>query len=339
MNFREIAAKAGVSVATISRVINQPNSVLPETREKVLCVMKEVGYNVNSAKGGNVVPVNGIAVIVPSAIKTEYNSFIQGIISVTSRRNFRVSVFYSNGEIETERQLIHDILNYKYKGGIFMETNLSNGDAHELHLKSFPFVLAQCAAGNTKENVCCINVGEGAYLLTKHLLELKYKHIMLMAEEDSAFVGISEGCKRAAEEAKVGINRMSLEKGENGFKGGMKCAKRIVDMPKEKRPDAVLCPNDLFAIGMLRMFESQKIQVPGDIAVASLRDNELGEVASVELTRIICPFNRLGMMSARMLFDLFEDEQEDIPQEVVLQPKLEIGKSCGNDRDIVAEFL
>ena len=142
MNVREIAKLANVSIATVSRVINRPEVVLPETREQVLAVMRKVGYSPAPHAGGGAQP-KAVGLLVPDAEDYLAIRLMAGIESVAARREHAVYLCSTKGGPDRERQAIAGALEQRMRGLVIYTNTLSAEDAADLQ----PQAGALCAGG------------------------------------------------------------------------------------------------------------------------------------------------------------------------------------------------
>ena len=123
----------------------------------------------------------------------------------------------------------------------------------------------------------------------------------------------------------------------NSMAGGY--AKTMELLDAGEMPEAVFCASDEQAFGVLKAAHEKGVRVPEELAVAGFTDSPMSNLCDPELTTIDLPIYRLGIIAARMLFDVIEDTGSEVtPGEVVLQPKLRIRRSCGNEKPINVLF-
>ncbi len=338
MNVREIAKLAGVSIATVSRVINRPEAVLPEKREQVLAVMRKYNYHPWTRQGGDRGRSSTIGLLVPRADDRLAIRMLDGVESVASRRGFTVYLCGTRGDAERERGIVSTALAQGMEGLIILTETLDVQTAAELRKRGVPFVLAGRSEAARRQNACYINYEEGGYRMVRHLLELGRENIVLLCGADAPGIvaQMGEGARRALSEGGRAREARVIQAGHSGIGAGYEAAQAVC----AGSPDAVFASSDELALGLMRALRERRVNVPEQVAVAGFTDLPSGEVVVPALTTVEQPAHRLGMVAARMLFDLIDDGEllDGIPQEIVLVPKLKVRNSCGNRKPINTLF-
>ena len=128
MNIKEIARQAGVSVATVSRVLNHPETVAPKTRERILDLMEQMDYKPNwFARGLNFNKTYTLALLIPNILNPAYVEIAEGVESVANRKGYSVLLCITEGEVEKERQYIQTLID-RHIDGVILVSSLLNGD-------------------------------------------------------------------------------------------------------------------------------------------------------------------------------------------------------------------
>ena len=342
MNIRKVAEIAGVSVATISRVLNHPEQVLPETRERVLAVMREQDYTPNwFARGLNLGKTNTISLLVPSIESGLHQSIMSGIETVARNKGYAVFFCDTHGDAQIEYDYLKMAETRRIDGVILICSRLGEQQLLPLREKR----LLPCVhIGKNRivgcETLCYIDFDEGAYRLMRHLLSLGHQrfHLLLDPLQESEAAQIRSGMRRALADQGLPTDIFSESFSENSVRGGYLAAQKI--MQKGSLPHALVTSGHEQAFGVIKAAQDEGLDIPARLALASLTDSPVCPIVTPPLTGLELPAAKLGMAAARMLFDRIEDEELDlnVPQEMVLQPKLKIRRSCGNQKYIYELF-
>lgn len=334
MNVREIAKLAGVSIATVSRVINRPEAVLPEKREQVLAVMRKYNYHPWTRQVGDRGRSSTIGLLVPRADDRLAIRMLDGVESVASRRGCTVYLCGTRGDAERERGIVSTALAQGMEGLIILTETLDVQTAAELRKRGVPFVLSGRSEAARRQNACYINYEEGGCRMVRHLLELGRKNIVLLCGADAPGM-VAQMCA-GARRALGGREARVVQTTHSGIAAGYEAADAVC----AGSPDAVFASSDELALGLMRALRERRVDVPEQVAVAGFTDLPSGEVVVPALTTVEQPAHRLGMVAARMLFDFIDDGEllDGIPQEIVLVPKLKVRNSCGNRKPINTLF-
>lgn len=342
INIRELASLAGVSIATVSRVINNPQLVQPDTREHVLEVMRRVNYapawTVESRLSGR---SRLIAFLFSEKDYYFYSSIRDGLESIVGLRGYTVLYCPIEAEPQRRSQQLKTIFEQKLDGAIWALRDFHPEDIRMIDERQVPLVLARKydSAPADRYNCCYINFAEASYRMTRHLLEMGHRRIGLMFENVSQqFIkSFCQGWERALREEQAPIEDDLLLNAPNTMQGGYTKAVELLE--RGEMPEAVFCASDEQAFGVLKAAHEKGVPVPERLAVAGFTDSPMSNLCDPELTTIDLPIYRLGIIAARMLFDVIEDTGSEVtPGEVVLQPKLRIRRSCGNEKPINVLF-
>lgn len=342
INIRELASLAGVSIATVSRVINNPQLVQPDTREHVLEVMRRVNYapawTVESRLSGR---SRLIAFLFSEKDYYFYSSIRDGLESIVGLRGYTVLYCPIEAEPQRRSQQLKTIFEQKLDGAIWALRDFHPEDIRMIDERQVPLVLARKydSAPADRYNCCYINFAEASYRMTRHLLEMGHRHIGLMFENVSQqfMNSFCQGWERALREEQAPIEDDLLLNAPNTMQGGYTKAVELLE--RGEMPEAVFCASDEQAFGVLKAAHEKGVPVPERLAVAGFTDSPMSNLCDPELTTIDLPIYRLGIIAARMLFDVIEDTGSEVtPGEVVLQPKLRIRRSCGNEKPINVLF-
>lgn len=341
MNIKEIAKAAGVSVATISRVLNHPEQVLPETREHVLAIMQERNYTPNwFARGLNLGRTSTIALLIPSIEMHLYQKLIAGIETVARNKQYAVIFCHTGCDPALELEYLRMVESRHIDGVILVSSTLRLDQAEHLLASQIPCVHVGRNRSCGFDTLCYIDFEESAFRLTQHLLLLGHAQLGLLLDERLSCEAeqIETGCRRALHAAGR-ADTLEIFPCENSIQDGYNAGLRILH-GMEKPPRALITFSDEQALGVLKAANDQNILVPDQLAIATMSDSALCSIVSPAITGVEQPATRLGMVAARMLFDKIEGEDLEMaaPQEIVLQPKLKIRRSCGNQKHIYELF-
>ncbi len=340
MNIRKVAQQAGVSVATISRVLNHPEQVLPETREHVLAIMKKLDYTPNwFARGLNLGTTNTIALLIPSLETKLYQKIITGIETVA--RNKHYAVFFCNtyGDAQVEYDCLKMMGTRRVDGVVLVSSQLGGNRPLPLSELGIPCVHVGKKHVEGCETMCYIDYEEAACRLSTHLLGFGYETIdlLLCPLQTLENQQIEAGLQRAQRMMGRSI-RYHIRHVENDLQAAYTAAHKMIlqnDMPR-----AVITSSAEQALGVLKAAQDASIPIPQQLALSSMTDTPVCAIVSPPITAIEHPAAKLGMSAARLLFDSIENKDLElgVPQEMILQPKLKIRKSCGNTKYIYELF-
>ena len=314
INIKEVAKAAGVSVATISRVLNHPEQVQPETKTHVLAVMESLNYRPNwFARGLNLGKTGTIALLVPNIESRRYREILSGVETVALKKQHIVMLCNTHADPEQEAEYLKMVVSRQVDGVIVASSMLAPAQLTTLIGPDQPWVHIGPGMGEVCRNLCYINYEEGAYQMTTHLIKMGQTEIALLLDEAplTEMKQMTEGYRRALREQLPGAGECILTE-QDSPRGGFLITQRLL----------------------------QNDTLPRAMITASSGQAATCSILEPPLTALESPNKRLGMVAARMLFDTIEDNGEEGygPQEVILQPKLKIRRSCGNTKPIYELF-
>lgn len=333
INIREIAALAGVSVATVSRALNTPELVQARTRERVLKAVQEAGYTPGRARGAKSTAPRALLFLYDAEDDGFYNPILPGMETVLQPRGYMALFCPLSRQAERRSAQMAVVIGQKPAGVIWALRDFHAEEVARLTDHGIPLVLARkYDHAPTTYPHCYIDFTVGAFRMTQHLLSLGHRHIALLVEKASfqfvaSFCG---GWKRAYFENNLPFDESWIVHTPNTVEGGHEKACEMLlaaDMP-----DAFFCASNEMAFGVLRAARELNIAVPDQLAIVGFTDSPVATLSEPPLTTIRQPLQQLGAVAARMLLDRIESPPDATcqPQEIVLQPQLCIRKSCGS---------
>lgn len=336
MNIHEVAKAAGVSVATVSRVINHPEIVAEKTRERVLAVLKETSYAPNlEPRSRHIKKKHAIAVILPATL--EYRNVHAGIRQIGNAKNCGVQFCLIERDPQELLRNVRGLIAQQIDGVILAADTGVGNVLDQLREAGIPVVCIGGRRNPENDNMCYINFSESADKLGQYVIDSANESVMLLLsrEESDCREGLRHGFCEAWTKAGKAMDRLAFLEIEESFKGGYLAASQIFDTG-ESIPDLILAQFDEMAIGAMKAAEERRINVPKQLHVIGFHDAPVSTAVQPELTSVEQPTLRLGIVAARRLFDIIEDQEFfDIEsQEIALKGRLKIRRSCGNRKAI-----
>ncbi|WP_084124876.1 LacI family DNA-binding transcriptional regulator [Demequina sp. NBRC 110054] len=305
VTLREVAARAGVSIKTVSNVVNGVPSVRPETRERVEEAIRALGYQPNlSARHLRSGRSGVIALAIPELRHTYFAELAGEVIAAAKRRGMGVLIEETGGDRETELDMLRGPRLAMVDGLIMSTFALRDGDEDLLDV-GFPLVLlGESMASPPVDHVAIGNVG-GAKAATAHLLSLGRRRIALLGVMDSGSSRLRlEGYRQALAEAGVPFDESLVNEAEVWHRA--EGAASVVSMLERGIEfDAILGFNDLLALGGMHTLEMRGIRVPEDVAVIGFDDLDEARYAvpplsSVDPNRKVIADTAVGFLVEQM---------------------------------------
>lgn len=317
----EVAKEAGVSVATVSRVINRSGKVTGDTRQKVLAAIAKLNYHPNAwgrslRRGESRI----LLILVPNITNPYYSPIVRGIEDTARRNRYQTMLcitdanqIQSNGYFE----LLH---NGNADGVILMDARKDDPEIPEL-ARNFPTV--QCCEYCSDESVGHVSIDnfKAAYEMTHFLCSIGHRRIGFVGAANPFISTLQRrlGYEKALSEEGLPVQRryVGAADGDYNFSSGARAAREILSQPE--RPTALFCISDVIALGALRAAEELHLQVPRDLTVVGFDDVEYATMFRPMLTTVSQPGYLLGRTSCEMLLELLEGLS---PHAVFLEHKI-----------------
>lgn len=328
----DVAKKAGVSAMTVSRVINGKKDVKPETRDKVLKAIEELGYVPNSLARSFVLQrTKTIGLVITDITNPFFTTLARGVEDTAMKNQF--SVIFCNTDEDPEKEVLYlELLARKRVDGVILAS--ASGKRTPLKsilLRNIPVVLIDREVDGLEDlDIVKGDSVYGAYLLTKHLINLGHKRIGIIvgSKNISTAEDRVEGYKKALVEAGIDIDDELIRFARYSREDGYKVTKELLNL--ENPPTAIFGGNNFIAVGAMMAIRDSGLRVPEDIALVSFDDIESLSQVYPFFTVVTQPAYSMGVISAELLIRRIEDKDRVRERrKVILQPELIIRESAG----------
>ncbi len=308
---REIARAAGVSIATVSRVINGRPDVAPQTREAVLRVVRERGFSTNrnarALSGGR---TGLVGVTVPILEAAYFAVIVSGTAEALYEHDMRIVLCPTLHQHEREVTLLDRLMHGTTDGAVLMLPEESNAELWALRETGYPFVVVDPRV-QLDEGIPAVSAANasGARAATEHLLSLGHRRIgAIMGPVDwMASTERLNGYRAALAAAGVLPAQELVVESDFSIDSGVAAARALLDLPE--RPTAIFGFNDNVAIGALRAAAERGIRVPDELSVVGFDDSEESALVTPALTTVRQPLAEMGRMAVSLLLRLLDHQR------------------------------
>ncbi len=341
MNIKAVAEKAGVSVATVSRVLNHPETVSPKTKAHILSVMEELEYMPNwFARNLHMNKTNFIALFVPDILDPCYMELAKGVEDVAHQKKYNIMLCNTESDENKEKEYIETFISRKVDGLILVSTLLKEEDFNQIKKRGISFILIEKREFLHDIDVVYTDYKSAAEEAMEHMIEMEHNPIAMICGRKPYFENQEKlsGYKSALAKASLPCLEEYIEEEENTIEGGYLAAAKLLEL--KTPPKAIFATSDMMAFGAMERIKQEGFSIPKDIAVVGFDNLKVASVVEPQLTTVAKPMYRMGLMGARLLFDLM-DRDEGPPmeaQEILIQSKLKVRRSCGH-KDRLKEIL
>jgi LacI family transcriptional regulator len=326
----DVAKRAQVSIATVSRVINNSDKVVPETRDVVHRAMKELGYKPNRVarrlrqKGGK---RHLLGLIIPDIQNPFFAEIARGVEDVAYANEFAVMLCNSD-ENQKKEQFYLDVMCAESVDGIILPP-LSERDAAVLKLveSGLPIVTVDRSLTNASIDKVEVDNRRGAYEATEYLIKRGHKRIGLITGRMNISTSRErrQGYDDAIADNGLAAQPEYIRGGDFKQASGRALAEELLALPS--RPSALFVLNNLMAVGALEAIHARKLRIPEDVALIGFDDLPWAEALDPPLTVVRQPAYEVGRSAAELLLKRLGDPKRP-ETHLKLLPKLIIRSSC-----------
>jgi LacI family transcriptional regulator len=327
---QDVAQHAGVSLGTVSNVLNKPELVAQKTRERVLAAIDEFGFVRNNAarqlKGGRGQAIGLVTLDIDNPFFTEV---ARGVEAAANEANLLLFLCSSAGSLERENRELR-LLEEHRVAGILISPIARNPSrsVRDIHARGTPVVLLD--RHRSVRQWCSVSVDDthGARLVAEHLIELGHRRVALIngpvnlkpcaERRDSFLTVLHEHGLELDPSDDIEVPEMTVE-------AGYEAGRRLLG--SDARPTAVFCTNDLLALGMERIAVESGVRVPSQLGIVGYDDIRFASTSLVPLTTVRNPSFELGYEATKLVIDEATNTTEHAHRRLMFEPELVVRSS------------
>lgn len=321
----DVAHHAGVSTATVSRCLNEPDRVQKTTRDKVLKAVEELGYSPNfSARALAAKRTNTIGAIIPTMDNAIFARGIQAFQEELGRTGVTLLVASSSYKPDLEEEQIRTLV-ARGADGLLLIGHQRNPETYRFLdrqgvpvLVSWAFDLSEVKSSIGFDNRAAMKE------MAQEVIAQGHSRIAVIsawqAGNDRARERVN-GVKAAMSEAGLNVDELQVLETDYTIDAGSIAFSHLMDGPK--RPSVVICGNDVLAVGAMRGAQKLGLSVPDDVSITGFDDIELATVTTPALTTVHVPHRKMGMLAAKKLWSMVRglDDGESVRLETDLRKR------------------
>ncbi|PSL08269.1 LacI family transcriptional regulator [Haloactinopolyspora alba] len=333
-NIREVAVRAGVSVGTVSNVLNRPELVAEQTRERVHAAITALGFVRNdSARQLRVGQSRTIGLVVLDVANPFFTDVARGVEDLANRHGLAVILCNSDENPQKEASNLDLLAEMRVQGVLINPVDESDGRVAALRERGTPVVLFDRCGDPVNE--CSVAVDDllGGRLAAQHLIDSGHRAILFVGGP-ATLQQVRErhdGALNAVLTSDADVDLRVLATPALNVAAGRAAGDEIAAMSASELPSAVFCANDMLALGVLQALTYAGLRVPQDLAIVGYDDIDFAAAAAVPLTSVRQPRQLLGRTAAELLLaETTEVDHEH--QQVVFEPELVVRDSSRASR-------
>ncbi len=316
---KDVAERANVSASTVSYVLNDSGPVSPERRQRVLEAVRYLDYTPNAAarnlkRGG----ASTIGLVVPDLANQFFALLAQGVERAASAQDMLVVLCAPETTDQAESYNARLLRSRRVDGVIYL-SGFGTSPRSLLELTSLgPVVLVDERIPGFELPAVASDGRPGARQAAQHVLEMGHERIAVIGGPPQLWTAQQRlaGYREACASAGFDPDNLVIFDGDYRQPSGMRLAEKALAVPKERRPTALLCANDLMAIGAMEYCRSAGLRIPQDISIVGFDDLPFVSLLAPRLTTVRQYADEMGYRAATVLFDLLDGAERDGPDEL-----------------------
>jgi len=323
----DVAEKAGVSIATVSKVINNTGRISEKTRKKVWSIMEELDYQpsaVASALSGKSTFTIGLTL--PDLANPYFAEIARAIEDQGRKYGFNVFMCSTDNDAHKEEEYYQLFMKKRVDGIIMVSRDKQNVIVKKILSEKVPLVMIAREFFSAPVTSVMVDDYYGGMQAGQHLLQQGHKRIAVIVENLTE-LGSKErlrGCSDATKEAEAELKPSYILEGGYTLDSGKAAMKELLEL--KKRPTAVFACNDVLAIGAIQAVRESGLRVPEDVSIVGYDNTILATIVDPPLTTVAQPMQEIGERSVALLVEQIQSK-ESVRQRVVLMPDLVIRHS------------
>lgn len=309
----DLAKDAGVSVATVSRVINNNGSVKEKTKDRILQLMKEKNYTPNAyARGMNNISMKTIGVIIADIVNPFFAEVVKGIEIACQKKGHKIILCSTQNNPDSERKEIELLIQKQVEGFIIVGSRPTKDDNSNFLIelsKTYPVVLVNSfIKGGHKLFSILVDEGKAASDALNYFININQKNIYLLGDPSwkTTIIKIN-AFKNTFKEHNLPFDNNHIINCSHSYSGGRDAAKELLqrNLPF---PYTIFCSSDTIAIGAIREFLKNNVKIPEQVSIMGYSNIQVSSLTTPSLSTIDQYLSELGNKSGDLLMDILADK-------------------------------
>lgn len=322
----DVAREAGVSMATVSRVVNNNPNVKPQTRKKVFEAIERLGYRPNAvARGLASKKTTTVGVVIPDISNSIFAEIARGIEDIANMYHYNIILCNADKKKEKEIRVINTLLEKQVDGLLFMGGTVTEDHIQAFQSAAVPIVL--CATTDENRAIPSVDIDhEGAaFDAVSTLIRHGHREIAMISgtlQDPANGYARFQGYKRALETAGITYQEDLVRIGNYRYESGVEAMKYFLGL--KQKPTAIFAATDEMAIGAIHSIQDQGLKVPDDFSIISVDNIRMASMVRPLLTTVAQPMYDIGAVAMRLLTKLMKKESVEnanviLPHETILR--------------------
>jgi LacI family transcriptional regulator len=328
----DVATLAGVSIMTVSRVVNGSGRTSPAAEARVQQAIAELGYMPNVlARQLRSNRTKTLALVLTDITNPFFTTIARGVEDTARAKGYAVMFCNTDESVSRELECVSGLIQRRVDGVLLVPAADSSGSLDLLHQHGVPVVVLDRRLRSGQVDEVRTDSEGGAYLVVRHLIELGHRRIAVLGGPESVSTSVDRvgGYKRALTEASIDAGPQQILFGEYTVASGYEMTGRILAAPS--RPTAIFAGNNFIAFGVIRALRESGMHFPDDMSIVVFDDLPQGWALPF-LTVISQPAYEIGKQAAEMMLERLASEEPREPRAIVLPSSLIVRRSSAPPR-------
>lgn len=309
-SIKDVAKEAGVSIATVSRVLNDIDVVNEDTKKKVLDAIKELGYRPNIvARSLKTQRTKTIGILIPDISSQFYPEIVRGAEDVANIYDYNVILCNSDFDVEKEKEYLRVLKEKMVDGVIYMSSSFNEEILELINELDLNTVLVESKDKEDRLPSVTIDNVSATYEATKYLIGKGLKNLGFIGVKGDTMNAWGErfvGFEKAINEAGLELDSELVHFDSLKVKSGYEAAEKFIN--SKKKFDGIICASDEIAMGVINGLRDNGITVPRDVSVIGFNNNYAASIFYPKITTISQPSYDMGSVAMRMLIKLLANK-------------------------------
>ncbi|MBI5960766.1 MAG: LacI family DNA-binding transcriptional regulator [Chloroflexi bacterium] len=327
----DVAKRAGVSIGTVSRVVNNRDRVHPDTRERVLKAIRELDYHANAlARGLASQETATLGLVIPQVNDPFFFQVVRGVEEAASAANYALLIASQSRLTASEHRYLHLFRRGHVDAMVLASIEVHVHEVQEIMRQGIPIVLVQLDIGKNIPTFLADNYSGGRGIAEHLVLEHHYRRVAFITGTNHTPDSRERlrALRDVLEENNLDLPAHYIVQGDYLRDSGYQAMQQLLNL--SERPEAVFAANDQMAIDAMMAIRERGLRIPEDIAVVGFDDIPMASYVSPPLTTVHQPVYELGWHAAHMALEIINSDQAMIaPRKMLLPTSPVIRRSCG----------
>ena len=327
----DVAKRAGVSPATVSRVIQGAGNVRPDTRDKVQRAIEELGYVPSlAAQSLRSKRTHSLALLVSDITNPFWTTVARGVEDIAQRHRYSVLLCNTDENLTKQHQYLDFLISQQVDGVMIAPYDFDARNLAKLRKRNIPTVLLDRRIMGWEVDSVLGDSVSGALALVRHLIQLGHTQIAMISGPVTTSTAKDRivGYCMALAEAGISVEPRLIKHGEYRDTSGEELVYQLLDQGLQ--PTAVFAANNALAMGVIAALGKRGLRIPQDIALVSFDDMPNASRLFPFLTVVTQPAYELGVNAAQLMLSRLDSDVSLRPRHVVLPVRLIVRHSCGS---------